>query len=90
MSRLILKNNMLVEDIQPNTMNITINKQENILNNLVLQELVDMKRLNTLLNIKNEPLLHWESEFEEQQIDYRILLKSYKKKCKNNIVKTKY
>ena len=85
--RYIYKNNLLVNNKE---MNITINKQENILNNLVLQELVDMKRLNTLLNIKNEPLLHWESEFDVQQIDYRILLKSYKKKCKNNIVKTKY
>lgn len=71
-------------------MNITINKQENILNNLVLKEFVDMKKLNTLLNIKNEPLLHWESDFEEQKTDYRIMLKQYKKKCKNDVVNTKY
>lgn len=87
MSRLILKNNLLVEDIQPNTMNITINKQENILNNLVLQEFVNMKRLNTLLNIKNKDLLQNENKPE---IEYRKLLLSYKKKCKKNVVKTKY
>ena len=68
-------------------MNITINKQENILNNIVLNELVDMRRLNTLLNIKHIDLLHNEKKPEN---DARKMLISYKKKIKKNIVKTKY
>tara|TARA_R110000851_G_scaffold37076_4_gene96027 strand:+ start:152 stop:2584 length:2433 start_codon:yes stop_codon:yes gene_type:complete len=84
MSRLILENNLLVNNKE---MNITINKQENILNNVVLNELVDMKRLNTLLNIKNKDLLHNE---KKPEIEYRKLLQSYRKKCKKNVVKTKY
>lgn len=88
-SRLIYTNKNLVEYIpqQIMTINITINKQENILNNIVLNELVDMNRLNTLLNIKNKDLLQNENKPE---IEYRKLLQQYRKKCKKDIVKTKY
>tara|TARA_R110000868_G_scaffold31916_4_gene116592 strand:- start:120 stop:2492 length:2373 start_codon:yes stop_codon:yes gene_type:complete len=68
-------------------MDITINIQENILNNIVLNELVDMDRLNTLLNIKNKDLL---VNDKKPEMEYRKMLLSYRKKCKKGVIKTKY
>ena len=70
MSRLNKEIKVLSYNIPHQTMNITINKQENILDNIVLNELVDMKRLNTLLNIKNKDLLHNE---KKPEIEYTII-----------------